>query len=71
MSIGEDAGKFAAWLEQRGVENERKLKVTHSDDRRLLLKTEAAELHVIQVQFDEMLAKHLPRRQERQESAAP
>lgn len=50
-------------------EYERKLRFTHLENGRLRLKTDAAELHVIQAKFEEVLGQHLPGRR-RQRSAA-
>jgi hypothetical protein len=59
MSIEEAATEFAAWLEHRNSEFERRLRFTHSENGRLTLKTEAAELHVIQAKFNELVGKQL------------
>lgn len=47
-------GEFAAWLQDREADYARRLRFTRSE-RRVLLKTEAAELSVIRARFDRLL----------------
>lgn len=55
MPIEDAVREFGHWLEERSGQYERRLVSTHDPERRLVLKTEAAELHVIQAVFKEMV----------------
>ena len=55
MSVEGAVNEFYSWLEQRNAEYERRLGLTYSEHDRLIVKTEATELHVIQAKFEQLV----------------
>lgn len=51
MSFQRGVQTFAAWIDERGEAQAQRLRFSHTEHRRLLLKTEAAELEAIREAF--------------------
>jgi len=60
MSLDGAIHDFVNWLENRTNEYERRLGGIISERDRLIIKTEAAELHVVQAKFAELFRAHVP-----------
>jgi hypothetical protein len=55
MTPEQRIGAFDAWLQDRDQEQARRLRFCRSEHRRLLLKTEAAELDAIRAEFSRLV----------------
>lgn len=60
MSIQDTLNEFNIWLEHRDSEIQRRMQFAHSENDRVLLRAEEAELQVIQAKFVAMFVLHMP-----------
>ena len=60
MSVQDTLNEFNGWLEGRNTDIQRRLTFAQSQSERSAIKTEEAELQVIQAKFVAMFVMHMP-----------